>query len=269
MKSKGILAWLVILILCLSLPISAKERKLTLKRAVQVSDTQIVMEFSEPIAINMHGENNGPYIAIRVVNSMGDSTRLDKKEEVLHANYNQVIQWHGTLNYVDEKHDRLVMTIGTSHAFGLNTISAVRDYEGVLSNYKDRKVMLVIEEVPFDSTQPMADNKICNITTTDGEVYLTPDWPSGWERVVTPFEVDFNYPIDASKFESKENPYQLAAGTIEKNTVQPEEEPVIVTQVVQNDPIVIATIFAGGVLVAVLAIVVAVVIRKRKGGARS
>lgn len=116
MKLNKIIAALLLVVLILAcLPVSAQEeRVLTLKRAVQVNDTQIVLEFSEPIAINLHQSNRGPYCPVRLVNSSGGTTRFNNEKHLLHPQYNTHLQWIGSLQFLDSKHDRLIWTLTSS-----------------------------------------------------------------------------------------------------------------------------------------------------------
>ena len=66
---KGLKKWLAILAVAvlalgLTLPAGAAD-ELTLTRAVKINDTQIALEFSEPIAVNLREENRGPFMAVR------------------------------------------------------------------------------------------------------------------------------------------------------------------------------------------------------------
>jgi hypothetical protein len=54
MNMKKFVMILMLLALIITVPVSAADRKLTIERAVQIGDTQIVIEFSEPIAININ-----------------------------------------------------------------------------------------------------------------------------------------------------------------------------------------------------------------------
>ena len=101
MKFNKIIAALLLVVLVLAcLPVSAQqERVLTLKRAVQVNDTQIVLEFSEPIAINLHQQNRGPYCPIRLISSSGGTTRFNNEKHLQHPNYNTILQWQGSLRF--------------------------------------------------------------------------------------------------------------------------------------------------------------------------
>lgn len=262
---KIIIALLAVLMILACLPVSAAERELTFERAVQINDTQLVLEFSEPVAINLHNSNYGPYIVIRLVNSAGGTTRFDRAD-VMHPQFNTHLQWTGSLQYLDEEHDRLLWTI-TGTTVGVTTITDIVNYSGELADYTDRRVAIAIEEVPFDQTTVTANNAIDNITTEDGEVYLTPTYPSGWERVVAPFEVNFSYPTDLSDVQpigqTKQDAFTediLGHGEY----VEPEPEEIPVTRVLKNNTMIVVAILGGCVLLSVLMIVISLVVRKKR-----
>lgn len=272
MKFNKIIAALLLVVLVLAcLPVSAQqERVLTLKRAVQVNDTQIVLEFSEPIAINLHQHNRGPFCPIRLISSSGGTTRFNSEKHLQHPNYNTILQWNGSLRFLDNKHDRLIWTL-TGSTLGVESVSDITEYAGDLAEYKDRRAAFVIEEVPFNEKSVTADMRIDNITTADGEVYLRPTYPSGWERVVVAIEQDFSYKVDPALFESTENEIKFEGGLIDKGEyVEPEPEAgpaVTVVEVMQNDPIIIGAILGGCALFGALMIVIAVIVRKKRKAA--
>lgn len=272
MKLKNTLLslFIVIALLC-CLPVQAAERQLTVKRAIQVNDNEIVIEFSEPIALNYHQTNRGPHMALRITNAGGTVQRYT--EELLHPSYNAVLQWNGTVQFVDDKHDRLIWTL-TDRTFDCSTVTDILNWEGLHGVYKNKYfVTFGIEEVPYDTTVPSADGKLCNITTADGEVYLTPLYLNGWEDCNLPVEVDFGYKIDRSQFNPSEsinevkgitqNPISEGNGPIEEVTDDSTGE-IQTTQVVKNDPFVIAMILGAGVAVAGLLMFIIIRIKKRK-----
>ena len=62
----------VALVLSLALSTSgAQAGDVTLKSATIINDYEIVLEFSEPIALNYHGTNYGPFIDVRMCNALG------------------------------------------------------------------------------------------------------------------------------------------------------------------------------------------------------
>ena len=262
MKMKKIwIALLLMLTILASLPVlAAEERKLTLDRVVQINDMQLILEFSEPVAINYHEVNRGPYCVIRIRKPNQSVTRVSGGQ------YDkQYLQWDGSLQYVDSNHDRLVWTM-TSGKIDGNTITEIRNFNGYLQNYKDQIVSFTIEEVPYDQTGGYTNNAINNITTEDGEVYLTPTRPANWESVNMAIEVDFGYDVDLSHVESVARPETYNYALMEKGegaTAQPDAA----TVVVANNPITVAAILGGGALVCAALIAVAIVIAKKRKAA--
>lgn len=269
MKMKKILSMLLLVaVLLTGFTVSAAERKLTLDRAVQINDTQIILEFSEPIAINKYQENVGPFTAIRLLTD-GQPTRISDAKSLYYGEY---LQWAGSLEYVDSKHDRLVWTIYQS-AVGVDTIEEIRNYTGELANYKHLPMALTLEEYPYDTDHRFVDNAICNVTTRDGSVYLTPSLPSGWEKCNLFIEVDYSYPVDLSATESVVEGISfdrqlLFRGSeidvtepVDESVTVPEEEPV---RVLKNEPWIIAAILGGSVAVFALLLAIALIVRKKR-----
>lgn len=262
---KIIITLLAVLVLLACLPVSAANNELVLKRAVQINDRQIVMEFSEAVAINLHGDNRGPYIAVRLVNNSGGTTRYDRAD-VLDPSYNNPLQWTGSIEFADEKHDRLIWTISTSSRFGINTVRDIVNYSGALADYTDRRVAIAIEEVPFDETVVAAGDGICNISNEAGDVFLTPTLPSGWERIVVPIEVNYSYPIDLAKCEpvDRVQPLEYEGSLIsygEYEELQAEET----VQVLRNNVWFVVAILGGYVALSVLVVLIIRIIKKRRG----
>lgn len=259
MKVKQIIIALLLAVLLLAcLPVSAaEERKLTLDRVVQINDMQLILEFSEPIAINYHDVNRGPYCIVRIRKANQGVTRVSGGQ------YDrQYLQWDGMIQYVDSNHDRLVWTM-TSGKIDANSITDIRNFNGYLQNYKDQLVSFTIEEVPYDQSGGYTNNAINNITTEDGEVYLTPTRPAGWESVNMPIEVDFNYDVDLSHVEAVTRPETYDFALMEKGTGQTTQAETAIG-IVANNPLVVAAILGGGAVVCVGLIMVAVVITKKR-----
>lgn len=269
MKIKRIITALLLAILLLgALPVAAAERELVCEAMYQVNDTQIVIEFSEPVALNLHGSNYGPYVALRMVNTTGGTTRITNLKS---RYYGEIMQWDGTLRYLDSKHDRLIWTFNDFGHCGAQSITDVRNRVGELGEdaYSSYVMTLVMEEVPF--TEPATDLAVCNITTEDGEVFLTPTKPTGWEKVIMEPELHFGYAFDEALIEgiSKSNSsfhFEHEGSLIAPGELEPlSQEPQAVTvQVIKNDPIVIAAILGGCALVCVILIAVALVIRNKR-----
>ena len=264
---KKILIVLLIMTLLAGVCVQAADRKLTLDRAVAISDTQIILEFSEPIAINKYESNYGPWIAIRYVRSDGGVYRImDDKS----PHYGTYLQWNGAVNYVDSKHDRLVFTLQGS-VFDVDTLTGIFSYQGKLEEFKDCNIVICVEEVPFDTAGHYSDNAISNITTRDGEVHLTPTRHVGYEACNIPIEVNYGYRVDLSMMEvtaEKREPISVdySLVTLADGTEQLEEEtdaPTIM-DVKKNNPLLVAAILGGGAIVCLGLIVVAVIMNKKR-----
>ena len=261
---KRFLVSILVILLLFSFPVSAAERKLTLDRAVLINEKQIILEFSEPIAINLEDTNYGPFIAVRVVNSSGGLVNVTDKKSVY---YGDKLQWTGTYQYVDSKHDRLVWTMNnTVNTVGLSKLSDILAFKGELANYTKNHVALQLEEVPYDATKMPTDFKICNVTTRDGEVHLSPTVPNKWEKCNMPIIVDFGYKVDLSATESTKETITYDYSLIDRVTGAVEETPIVEIETVmvkKNDPIITAGILGGGALLGVVLLLV-LVMGKRK-----
>jgi len=268
MKMKKMIIALLLVVLLASVCVQASDRKLTLDRAIAISDTQIILEFSEPIAINKYETNSGPFVVVRYVNSGGGVYRImdDKSPD-----YGTYLQWTGALNYVDSKHDRLVFTVYGS-VFGVNTLSGIFNYEGKLAEFKDCNIVMTVEELPYDyGVGHYSDNTICNITTKDGEIYLTPTRHVGYEACNIPIEINHRYPVDLTMMEGTEEKaepvtYDYSLVTLADGTERFEKETDItsIMDVKKNNPLIVAAILGGSSLVCLGLIVVAVIMSKKR-----
>ncbi len=268
MKFKQFIAMLLLLVVLLAgVCVQGADRKLTIKRAVLINDTQVVVEFSEPIAINKFETNRGPFIAIRLVNSSG---AVQKVTDDKSPHYGTYLQWTGLVQYVDSKHDRLVVTLQTE-VMGIKTMSEILNYKGLLAEYKQFPVVFTLEEVPYTTAEHYTDGYICNVTTKDGEVYLSATRHQGYESCNIPIENAYGYRVDLSSLE----------GTMEKKEIITEFEFPLVTlanevpieeiedensadEVLRNDPIITMAILGGSGLLCALLIVLAIVIHKKR-----
>ncbi|MBO5783579.1 MAG: hypothetical protein J6R33_01275 [Clostridia bacterium] len=268
MKIKQITAVILLLVLLLAgLPVSAAERKLTLDRAVQISSTQIILEFSEPISIGKMTEGRKPAMLLRIVNSSGVlQTITDTKSK----NYKANLQWEGTIRYTDSKHDRVVWTLDDDN-LGIKSISDVTEFKGELESFNKQKVAFVIEEIPVDGSSLSTDNTMCNITTQDGLVYLTPTLPNGREKCILPLEVNLGYRVNLSNTESTEELVDsmtnftaplIALG--DGNFHQAQTEDAQPVRELRNNPMLVAGILGGGAVVLVALLVVSFIILKKK-----
>ena len=266
---KKILTILLLVVVLSGFSVHGADRALTCKRAVLINAKQVVLEFSEPIAINLHGRNNGPAVMVRMVSTTGGVARVDDVTSIYYGDY---LQWEGTLEFLDEKHDRLIWTFKDAGHLGMQNLEDVRNRIGELSKacYDKYTMAFVLAEVPF--TQPCTDIAICNITTLDGEVFLTPTLPTGQEKLVMVMETDYGYAVDKSRIEAvsrgaagftaKYEGSAVALGSLEPEA---EESDAGKTEVVRNDPRFVGLILGtGGLLCLALLLVMLLGGKKRK-----
>lgn len=257
--------WIVTLILILGLLVVAvpaagtvhAARILTFDRAIQINDYQVVLEFSEPIAINVKEQNSGPYVAIRMV--------INEKNQYGTSKEGKVLQWKGTIEYADANHDKLVWTIADNR-LGVTTVNDIMNYRGQLSAYTDYKVKFCIEEVPYDTTVPAATGLLDNVTTADGEVHLSANRPIGYDGAYCPIEINYNYPLDLSQTQSLVDRVVDAQMSINAGSLETPVEEVIVDTTPEIIPSVLI-IGVGAVAAAVMVIIGAVVAKKRRKAA--
>jgi hypothetical protein len=241
---------------------------LTVKRAVQVSKNQIIVEFSEPIAIGLT-QSKSPFVGLRLVKKGGNAAiRTDDDRMNL--------QWMFSMQFLDSNHDRLLLTLSSS-TLEITSIDDIRNFSGELARYADRgwEMRLVIEELPDDKTN-YSDGGVCNITTPDGKKMLFPTHISGYESVSILVERDFTYPFDESKTESTQVTMGLDANTIlimdgaeyleAKNKDDQNSMVVVKTiEVVKNNPWVVGVVIATSGLIALTIVLVTLFVsRKRK-----
>ena len=255
--------WIVALILVLGLFVLAvpsgqtaqAARVLTFDRAIQINDYQVVLEFSEPIAINLKQQNTGPYCAIRLVTN--EKNELGKTKE------GTILQWKGTIEYADATRDRLVWTLADNR-LGVATVNDIVNYRGNLAAYSEYPVKFCVEEIPFDKTVPAATGLLDNVTTVDGEVHLAANRPIGYDGAYCPLETDYNYPLDLTKTQSLID--RVVKATMSVNTTvenAPVEEVIVDTT---PEPLVSALIIGGGAVVAAILVVIGAVIAKKRRG---
>ena len=260
--------------LLIGLPLSAQAKPddlLTLDRVIQVSDTEIVLEFSEPVALNKFLTNRGPYAAIRWVNtSNGVGYTLNE-----YGVNGDAMQWTGDLSYIGDDHSKLLWKINTSR-LGCSTIEQARQINtaDALRSIEKNKLRLrfVLEEVPYDEKALAADGKVINVTNKDGDKYLFPTQPNGWESCILDIEKNYNYPLDRSSIRGVNSSSQNwdfdviwhGEGLAVEET---ETESVEVIRELQNDPKTVALIFGADLLIAIVAIIVVVLIKKKRKAA--
>lgn len=255
---KSILTFLLIFVVMLGfLPAQAQEEFVTLDRIVQVNDTQIVLEFSEPVRIN----TKAPHVDIRVVNQ-----NINWPIRTKDGHY---LQWLGNMSYADDKHDRIVWTLREGGLFGLTKIDDILNWNGEMEQFHvgANRVIFDLEDLAFNVDTSMRNGRIDNIVSADGKRYLHPMIPAQPEACHFNITKDYSYRIDASKFESLYNQPQYE-GSILFDGSEIEREPIpedVTVDMVKNDPIIVAAILGGATVFGVLLVVVALVIRKKKG----
>lgn len=225
---------------------------LTLDRAVAINDNQIVLEFSEPIAVNLNGSNRGPWCALRIV---GDNDTLVWSGGV--ENSGTALQFPGTMMFVDSKHDKIIWTITPGGVYGADCVTDVLNFEGDLASFSDNAVKFGIEEVPFDQSIDSVNGLLDNVTTTDGKTYLSATRQVGWEAAYVDVEVDSSYTVDLSQTELIDNETSQTDTnadispilSVRPYNVQEEEQETVVVS--GKDPLYIVLWILGGGLVAV------------------
>ena len=264
---KKILTCLMLAMLLFSLATSVAAQDapiLKLDRVVQISDTELVFEFSEPVVINKLDPNsNGPFVGRRVVDKKGGVQHIGEDATLVY------LQWKGSLSYVDNKHDRILWTM-SGQALGLTTIPEVLAWKAELADFREScQIRLVIEEIPYNKGVSDRDGGVFNITTEDGSRNLFATHITGWESTQMPLEKQYNYEIDRAALESIRLP--LYEGTVLYNGVEyqalAEDAGVqtVTRTVVRNQPLVIVAILGGGILLGLLVLVAAAVMGKKGG----
>jgi len=224
------------------------EPVLTMDRAIMINDTQVVMEFSEPVAINLHGNNDGPFAAIRLVNNKNFLQKSTDGQDLY-------LQWLGTLEYLDDKKDRLLFTIGFSR-LGANAVADVYSFKGELAEYRDLYCCMCLEEKPYDVFTPAYNGLIENVTSLDGKRQLCANTAMSADGIYLRLEKDYEYDYDPSLVMSlKERAVSVSieAGTGQEISVK-----------IKNDPLIVWGIIGGCLILAVLVSAVVVVIRKKE-----
>lgn len=264
-KCKCIAALVLAVVLCVGLcsgvPTQAEDL-LTFDRAVWINDYQIVLEFSEPIAINLLQSSRGPWISIRIVKGNNTLIWTGGSEP-----YGTALQWSGALQFVDEKHDRILYTISGTTMSAL-TVVDVMNYKGGLAEYSKNPIKMSVEEVPYDLANVAEDGFLDNVTSLDGSKRMWANKPGAYDGTYVDIVKDYSYQIDQSKLEplKARNVYEgsilfLGDGSHKNN---PDGEQQII---VKNDPATVVMFLGGAVLIAAVLIVVALLAsKKRKAG---
>ncbi len=181
-----IAAFIAALLLCINVFCAADlQSQLSVTRCVQISDSQLLIEFSQPVAINLNGTNRGPWIALRVVD----------RENTLQYVDGQPLQYQGDCRFVGSTHDVIIFEYDNA----TDIINFKGDYEKFYA--EDLKVKMCIEEVPFNSEE-FDDELLDNVTTADGSIRLGgANGQPGWDGVYTEIEKDFDHKIDSTSLE--------------------------------------------------------------------
>ena len=256
-----ILVCLMAMLLSLTVSVSASE-PLTLDRAVQVSDTEIVLEFSEPVAFNFNYKNSGPFTAIRLVQGANDDLMWENGNP-LHIS--------GYMSYLDSKHDRVLWTV--TGALGNNmTVTDVLACKNDLAKYAGVTMKFCIEEIPYYDGVGLSDAHICNVTNADGTVELTASRPIGWDGVYVPIDVDFDYKYDLNECQpldvNEEDGFDISVMSIEeakeKGIIKEKEVIIKETKTGPNKLIIFGVLGGAAVITAVIVTVAAFAGRKKK-----
>ena len=176
---------------------------LTVTEVTQISDTQLIIRFSKPVAFNLLGSNRGPYIALRVV---------DTNNRLQYSDTSQPLQFQGKICFTDSAHDTVLFVYDD----GVNNITSLQQFEGDLAKYAEKgyTLKLAIEEVPFDQTNPSRDGLIDNITTADGTRKLTANLVGGWDGQYSSITRDFSIITDKTAYEDISIPDHFNYGTV-------------------------------------------------------
>ena len=242
----------------------AADDYLTLNRAVQINDKEILLEFSEPVELNKFQKNRGPYCAIRYVDAGWNVGYALNEYNVT----GDALQWNGTLTLVGDGSKAIwqMYTPGRLGCLSINEVRNITHPDAIRSIEKNKlKLVFCLEEVPYNTLVFAADGKVINVTSKDGQRYLSPDFPRGWEKCVQDIEVDYSYKFDRNSIVAGVQNYDFdvmwhGEGLPVEETVT---APVEIQQVLQNNPMTIALIFGADLVVVALA-VLAVVLTKKK-----
>ncbi|MBE6637062.1 MAG: hypothetical protein E7618_04600 [Ruminococcaceae bacterium] len=184
-----------VLLLCVLLGIgvpcgAAEEKPLTITSAVLMNEYQVIITFSEPVVFNRNGDSTGPMASVRLVDDNYELQRHDN---------GQVLQWVGILDYVDDKHDRLLFTV-TASTLKIESLRDVFERNGVLKAYDKLKVTFCLEEVKF--TAGGVDRFLENVTNENGTVRLNANYYTGVDRLFVPLTMALDENADLSARET-------------------------------------------------------------------
>ena len=107
-RIKRLGALLLVLGLCaalagLTVPRAADDGYIRMTNVVQISDKELLIEFSEPIAFNVNNVNRGPFVCIRFVNKSDTVVWLNNDSKT-----KQAIQWQGSISTLRNDRSKLV-----------------------------------------------------------------------------------------------------------------------------------------------------------------
>jgi len=263
-RTKRIITTILSMIICLSAlliaapaAVAEENELLLVEDVVLVDDAHLIIKFNQPVAINMNGDNRGPWIALRIVDDANNYQIADDGSMVL--------QWNCLTEFTDDNHDTIVMTYDLDG-------SDMRDFAtfgGMWAQYykEGRHARLCIEEVPYNQAEPAADGFIDNITTLDGKTRMWANKPGGWDGSYFDIRMDYSYDIDLSNTQGLVKIDDFDYGTVlsvGKLSAEKDAEVETITKtVVKNNPLHTGIIIGVGVLAgAALAVVLTLVIGK-------
>ncbi len=258
MMKKTFRAIAIMLVCLLIMPICVSANSgITLDRAIAISETQIVLEFSEPVAFNYTYQNAGPYTAIRLVNG----------SDALIWNESIPMQATGSMSYLDSKHDRVLWTISEKMG-GTSDITEIVNFGAELGAYYDgyNAIKFCIEEMPYYDGECWNDSLICNVSSADGNRYLEASLPNSYDGVYVPIEVDFEYIDSLSTVEDLSKGLNTVDNFLISVLSKEDAKTDIKTQTVHEDPnmFIIIGVLGGCALLAAVAIVAATAKRRVK-----
>ena len=118
---KKILGLCLCFFLFASIPVLAN-KELTVTECIQISDTELIIKFSEPVAVNLHDTNRGPWIALRIVDG----------GHVLQYDGANPLQYQGECSFVGSSHDIILFKYGSE---GVLTSTDVINFQNGIDKY--------------------------------------------------------------------------------------------------------------------------------------
>ena len=216
----ALLLGLILLAVMLPATSALASDQVYLERAICINDTQIVLEFSEPIAINLKKQNAGPWICIRVLYPDNNTVTGGPRED-------NCLQASGVWEFVDDKQDRILWTMDIGCIYESNeTVESIVNFKNDMWRYGLYQAKMYIEEIPFDMENTTGDIND-NITSLDGLRHLHTNvkyFEPSWSATVCDIEFDYDYVLYR---EEETVPEPFGGITLGKEVVNPikEEEP--------------------------------------------